>query len=315
MIRQALPVDVAARAGHVVTLETVRESLGQAASMETEVLVEDAAAIVRGSNRSMVSVVIRLAALDARDVPLAQACPSLGAWCQRKLGLSEDVAWNVAAVAKVGREVPRLLELLAEGELSLSSARGVASLLRRGFGPEVVERFAGLSVREARRLRDALVAEAEAREAAERAAQAAREEGTPGGEGGSEAPAQPEETNGGTEGEGGRRRAGRSRRGGRRQGGGEAAAESGPEESAAVAGRAERSETEASGENASTEEGTGGRTRRGRRRGRVAETVPEGAAVVELVDEDGPMLVETPESRKDADSVAEDDLPPASAAG
>ncbi len=198
------------------------------------------------------------------------------------------------------------VRLLAEAQREMEERR-------RAEEAEAERRRLEREAREARRR-----AEREAREAAraaERAAQAAREEGTPGGEGGSEAPVQPEETNGGTEGEGGRRRAGRSRRGGRRQGGGEAAAESGPEESAAVAGRAERSETEASGENASTEEGTGGRTRRGRRRGRVAETVPEGAAVVELVDEDGPMLVETPESRKDADSVAEDDLPPASAAG
>ncbi len=196
------------------------------------------------------------------------------------------------------------VRLLAEAQREMEERR-------RAEEAEAERRRLEREAREARRR-----AEREAREAAraaERAAQAAREEEAQGGESAagvpSDLPAVATGSAGGAEGETGRRRAGRGRRPNRRKGGTEAVAESGQEEAVA------RPAAEGAGEAAPAEEGSGDAPRRSRRRSKAAEAEPEGAAVVELVEEDGPILVETPESRKEAASLAEDDLPPASAAG
>jgi len=79
-----------------------------------------------------VELVAHLAALDSRSaVYAAEGCASLFSYCTEVLRLSEDAACNRIETARACRRFPQLLERLASGALSLTSAR----LLSRHLTP------------------------------------------------------------------------------------------------------------------------------------------------------------------------------------
>ncbi|HET7695248.1 MAG TPA: HNH endonuclease signature motif containing protein [Vicinamibacterales bacterium] len=59
--------------------------------------------------------------LDARRLYLAQGCSSLFTYCTQVLHLSEHAAYGRIEAARAARRFPRILELLTEGSLTLTS--------------------------------------------------------------------------------------------------------------------------------------------------------------------------------------------------
>src|SRR5262245_60052826 len=95
-----------------------------------------------------VELVAHLAALDARpSVYLGAGYGSLHAYCTQALRLSEDAACNRIEAARACRRFPVVLDLLASGDLTLTSVR----LLRRHLTEEnhraVIEKAKGATLK------------------------------------------------------------------------------------------------------------------------------------------------------------------------
>ena len=71
-------------------------------------------------------LVAHLAELDTRDVHLRAGHSSLFAYCRDALALSEHEAYNRIEAARAARRFPVILEMLADGSVSLTSVRLLA---------------------------------------------------------------------------------------------------------------------------------------------------------------------------------------------
>jgi len=104
-----------------------------AAALSDQDLLTRLSALAGREREASVELVAHLAALDARpSLYLAQGYGSLHAYCMQPLRLSEDAASNRIAAARACRRFPVVLDLLASGELTLTSVR----LLARHLTPE-----------------------------------------------------------------------------------------------------------------------------------------------------------------------------------
>jgi hypothetical protein len=72
------------------------------------------------------ALVAHLAELDTRDLHLRQGYSSLFAYCRDALSLSEHEAYNRIEVARAARRFPVVLEMLAEGNVNLTTVRLLA---------------------------------------------------------------------------------------------------------------------------------------------------------------------------------------------
>jgi hypothetical protein len=89
--------------------------------------------LARTEREASVELIAHLAALDTRPaVYAAQAYGSLFGYCTQALRLSEDAACNRIEAARACRRFPVILDLLAAGEMTLTSVR----LLGRHLTPE-----------------------------------------------------------------------------------------------------------------------------------------------------------------------------------
>jgi hypothetical protein len=103
-----------------------------------------------------VELVAHLAALDTRPaVYAAQGYGSLFGYCTQALRLSEDAACNRIEAARACRRFPVILDLLAAGEVTLTSIR----LLGRHLTPANHQAVLAKASRRSRREIEALVAE------------------------------------------------------------------------------------------------------------------------------------------------------------
>src|SRR5690349_5847516 len=107
--------------------------LAAAAVLSDQDLLGRLGAFAGREREATVELVAHLAALDARShVYLAQGYGSLHAYCTQALRLSEDAASNRIAAARACRRFPVILDLLASGEMTLTSVR----LLARHLTPK-----------------------------------------------------------------------------------------------------------------------------------------------------------------------------------
>jgi len=72
------------------------------------------------------SLVEHLAEFDARRLYLGAGCRSLFIYCTEVLRLSEHEAYNRIEAARIARKFPRVLEMLVEGTVNLTTVRLVA---------------------------------------------------------------------------------------------------------------------------------------------------------------------------------------------
>src|SRR5713101_7978534 len=123
--------------------------LTTAAALSDHDLLGRLGALAGREREASVELVAHLAALDARpSLSLAHGYASLHAYCTQALRLSEDAASNRIGAARACRRFPVVLDLLASGELTLTSVR----LLGRHLTPEnhrtVLEKAKGQTLNE-----------------------------------------------------------------------------------------------------------------------------------------------------------------------
>src|SRR6266849_551867 len=107
--------------------------LTTAAALSDQDLLASLSALAGREREASVELVAHLAALDARpSVYLAQGFGSLHTYCTQALRLSEDAASNRIGAARACGRFPVILDLLASGEMTLTSVR----LLGRHLTPE-----------------------------------------------------------------------------------------------------------------------------------------------------------------------------------
>src|SRR5213593_4639610 len=113
--------------------------------------------VLAGREREIsVDLVAHLAALDSRpSVYAAQGYGSLFSYCTQALRLSEDAACNRIEATRACRRFPVILDLLASGEVTLTSVR----LLGRHLTPDNHQAVLAKASGRCRQQIDILVAE------------------------------------------------------------------------------------------------------------------------------------------------------------
>jgi hypothetical protein len=91
------------------------------ARMSDEALVAESKRVAEVERRSMAELLTLLIEIERRGVHLALGHSSLFGYCTRALRLSEQAAYSRITAARAARRFPILLELLADGALTLSS--------------------------------------------------------------------------------------------------------------------------------------------------------------------------------------------------
>src|SRR3989442_1079162 len=124
-------------------------ALATAAALSDQDLLARLSTLAGREREASVELVAHLAALDARpSVYTAQGFGSLHAYCTQALRLSEDAASNRIAAARACRRYPVILELLASGEMTLTSVR----MLGRHLTPEnhraLIEKAKGATLKQ-----------------------------------------------------------------------------------------------------------------------------------------------------------------------
>src|SRR4051812_16968282 len=76
-------------------------------------------------------LIAHLAEVDARQLYVPAGFDSLYTYCREGLGFSEDAAYNRKTAAQVARRFPVVLDMLADGRLSLTAVKLLAPALTR----------------------------------------------------------------------------------------------------------------------------------------------------------------------------------------
>src|SRR5688500_4267928 len=84
-------------------------------------LTEALASSVQRERRSTVTVIAQLEEFDRRQLFLPAGFPSLFAYCAQHLHLGEGATYNRIEAARAARRFPEILELLANGDINLST--------------------------------------------------------------------------------------------------------------------------------------------------------------------------------------------------
>jgi 5-methylcytosine-specific restriction endonuclease McrA len=92
----------------------------QLAHLDDEALLVNLKRFVAGANQLTALVLAHLAEVDARSAYRLWACPTLQAYCEYELRLSEDEAQRRCRAARVARQFPLLFEMLADGSIHLT---------------------------------------------------------------------------------------------------------------------------------------------------------------------------------------------------
>ena len=125
---------------------------GSPAALSDEHLLEELSSLVKRESRITATVVAHIAEVDRRKLYLAQACPSMHAFCIERLHLSEGAAARRIRVSRAARAFPILLDLLASGEIHLAGAHLLAPHLTRENHREVLARARHRSKRDIEKL-------------------------------------------------------------------------------------------------------------------------------------------------------------------
>jgi hypothetical protein len=115
-------------------------------------LIAEVARCARDERHATAQLVAHLAELDARRLYLGAGTSSLFAYCHDVLGLSADAAYNRVEAARASRSFPRLLELLVEGSLTVTSVRLLARHLTAENHRELIAAATRRSKREVEEL-------------------------------------------------------------------------------------------------------------------------------------------------------------------
>ena len=124
-------------------------ALATAAALSDHDLLARLRALAGRERETSVELVAHLAELDARpSVYLAHGYGSLHAYCTHALRLSEDAASNRIEAARACRRFPVILDLLASGEMTLTSVRLLGRHLTAENHQAVLEKAKGRTLKQ-----------------------------------------------------------------------------------------------------------------------------------------------------------------------
>jgi len=115
-------------------------------------LTEELLRLARSGRDTTVCLVTHLAEFEARELHLAAGFPSLFAYCTEILRLSEHEAYHRILAARTVRKHPRILVMLREGRLNLTTVRLIAPHLTEANAGPLLDEAAGLSKRQVEEL-------------------------------------------------------------------------------------------------------------------------------------------------------------------
>jgi 5-methylcytosine-specific restriction endonuclease McrA len=115
-------------------------------------LDREAKRVAQVERDATVELIRLLIEVERRGLHLALGHSSLFAYCTRILRLSEQSAYRRITAARAVKRYPRLLELLADGSLSLSSVGLLVPQLTEEIGESLIEAARFKSTREVERL-------------------------------------------------------------------------------------------------------------------------------------------------------------------
>src|SRR5687767_2590618 len=99
------------------------------AQLTDDQLVAEVHSLVARERHATARLVASLAELETRGLHLADGCSSLFTYCTQRLHLSEAEAYSRISAARAGRKWPLVLELLADGSITLTTVNLLAAHL------------------------------------------------------------------------------------------------------------------------------------------------------------------------------------------
>ena len=115
-------------------------------------LTEALASLARSGRETTVCLVTHLAEFEARDLHLAAGFSSLFTYCTEVLRLSEHEAYHRIFAARTARKHPRILAMLRDGSLNLTTVRLIAPHLTDATADALLDAAAGRSKRQVQEL-------------------------------------------------------------------------------------------------------------------------------------------------------------------
>src|SRR6185436_11910507 len=108
--------------------------------------------LVGGSNALTAQLLAHLGEVEARGIHRERACSSLYTYCVYELRMSEDEAQRRCRAARLARQFPIVLEMLAEGSLHLTGILLIGPHLTEENQAELLARARFRTKREIERL-------------------------------------------------------------------------------------------------------------------------------------------------------------------
>jgi len=108
-------------------------------------LLQDLIALVTRERTNTAELLAHLAEVDTRRLYLPAGYPSMHAYCERELRLSEDAANKRIRAARKAREIPALFAAIADGRLNLSGVILLASHLTPDNAEALIKSTEGMS--------------------------------------------------------------------------------------------------------------------------------------------------------------------------
>src|SRR6185503_18848165 len=108
-----------------------------------DVLAATLVRLAAGEREATATLIAHLAEFDARRLYEPAGFPSTHRYCCVVLRLSEDAAYNRIEAARAARRHPAMLDMLAAGTLSVTTARMLARHLTPGNESELLAAAAG----------------------------------------------------------------------------------------------------------------------------------------------------------------------------
>ena len=99
----------------------MHNELRQPSHLTDDQLISEVRVLVVREREASARLIASLAELDARRLYLGEGYSSLFTYCTQALHLSEHAAYGRIEAARVARRVPRILEVLADGSLTLTT--------------------------------------------------------------------------------------------------------------------------------------------------------------------------------------------------
>jgi hypothetical protein len=99
------------------------------ASLTDRQLLEQVKMLATSEREATARLIASLAELDARRLYLGEGFPSLFAYCTQALHLSEHAAYNRIEAARAARKWPVILQMIADGAVTLTAVRLLAGSL------------------------------------------------------------------------------------------------------------------------------------------------------------------------------------------